>query len=287
MRKLLVLMLFVLMSAALVPGCGQDETSGRDPAAAENGLAGDLELVEVEELSAEEIFNRSMEAVLEANSYTYDMNVDMTIGVPGEDPMISRMKASGKSIKDPPADEMNISADMYGMQLDIHSYIVEGIAYMYIPEIGWVWQDTAEGDLFMDTQQDAFELVSLVGEVGTEKVSVEVVGDNYVLTFDDIDEEFTAVIRDYALGQLYGDPDTADMFGAIEFSNVFYKLLVDLNSFLPVEVTLSYLMEIDIVDDLMVMDQKSVFSFLEYGTVESIVVPDEVLDSAVAYSDLF
>lgn len=283
--------LLVLMLAFFAAGC-LDEEEGTEVEGQtleeEASLEDDLELVDLgEDVGAEDIYSRAMAALEEVNAYSYIMEIDSDIDLPGVYAQAFNVITEGKATFNPPADEMLISFTSPEMAMDLQMYIVEQIMYIDVPDLGWIWYSEGDEGLDMEfLQEDVRDTFEIAEQVGLDRAEVEISDSHYLVFFDSDDETFTRVIKDLALENALGDSDTEDFFDSITFKNVYFGFEIDRATFLPSSLTLDYLVDMEIEGEMLTTKQLIEIDFLEFGTFEQISVPEDVVAEAIAYQDL-
>ena len=283
--------LLVLMLAFFAAGClDEDEGAEVEGQAVEEeaSLEDDLELVDLgEDVGAEDIYTRAMAALEEVNAYSYIMEIDSDIDLPGVYAQAFNVITEGKATFNPPADEMVISFTSPEMVMDLQMYVVEQIMYIDVPDLGWIWYSEGDDGLEMDfLQEDVRDTFGIAEQIGLSRAEVEIEEGYYLVFFDSDDEAFTRVIKDLALEQALGDSDMEDFFDSILFKNVYFGFAIDRATFLPSSLTLDYLVEMEIEGETLTTKQLIEIDFMEFGTFEQISVPEDVVAEAIAYQDL-
>ena len=283
--------LLVLMLAFFAAGCLDEEEGAEVEGQAmeeEASLEDDLELVDLgEDVGAEDIYTRAMAALEEVNAYSYIMEIDSDIDLPGVYAQAFNVITEGKATFNPPADEMLISFTSPEMAMDLQMYIVEQIMYIDVPDLGWIWYSEGDEGLDMEfLQEDVRDTFEIAEQVGLDRAEVEISDSHYLVFFDSDDETFTRVIKDLALENALGDSDTEDFFDSITFKNVYFGFEIDRATFLPSSLTLDYLVDMEIEGEMLTTKQLIEIDFLEFGTFEQISVPEDVVAEAIAYQDL-
>jgi len=265
--RLTVILLLVLLFAAFSLGCGEDE------------------------LSAQEVLAKSIKATTESNSTVFEMDTEQIIEMPGVPGMVSKTVATGKSIKEPLAVEIEMQTDMGDMQMDMMTYLVDDMFYMSIPGLGWVMEDLTEGGLFAHSYENPFEYFDMLEKVGIENAVMEKAGDYYLLTYKDDDGALAELMKEKVKaqmgGELFDDPYEVDVFGAIDFSDLHYSIAIDNNTFLPTENIIAFKMTMEMMDEKMSIEQSATIKYLEFGTFDAIIIPDEVINEAVPLDNIF
>ena len=240
---------------------------------------------EEEELSVQEILDKSVEATKEANSSVFEMETVQEVEVPGFYTMTSKTAAKGKTIEEPMALEMEMQIEMDEMQIDMMIYLVDNIFYVSIPGLGWVKEDITESEHLAQTFEDPFEYFDMLEEAGTENVDMQKEGDYYLLTYDDhtgaLAELMKEQVREQMAADLFEDPEMDEFFGEVDFSDLYYSITIDSNTFLPSENRIAFTMTMEMMEEKMFIEQDTTIKYLEFGTFDAIIVPEEVINQAV------
>lgn len=259
-------LVMLLVLALLVSGCGVDG------------------------LSSEEVYTKALEAISNIDSYTFTMEYDQSISIPGVMDMQSQVSATGQAIEEPPAMNMDMVVEAEGMVFYMSSYLVDDVMYLYMDEFGWVWMSVEEELGLAQTFQDPADFMKLLKEVGMEKIEFSRDGNYYILDLFDESGTFMDAMMEEVMAQggldMFGGAEVQELFRDMEFSDIRYKLAVDTETFLPAEVWLSYTATINFMNEEMIMEQDVHMTMDNYGTIDEIVVPQEVIDAAVHIEQL-
>ncbi len=83
------------------------------------------------------------------------------------------------------------------------------------------------------------------------------------------------------LAQSFEDPEMDELFGDVDFLDLFYSIKIDSNTFLPAENRIAFTVTIDMMVEKIFLKQDTIIKYLEFGTFDAITVPGEVIDQAV------
>ncbi len=248
---------------------------------------------EDDELSIEEVLLETIDATGNINATAFEMEMTQQYNMPGMEDMAITSSASGKAIENPMEAEFDIDMDVMGETVNMKMYLVDDLLYMNIPELGWVWVDISEEVIYAETYEDPFEYINMMQELSPDSVSMEEDDDHYILTYTDDAGELAALLEKEVEAQLkadlFGDvaADVDDLIGAIEFSDMFYEVTVDAETFLPVENTIAFNTALETMGQSINMDQEVKMTYLEFDTFDRIDVPEKVIDEAVAMEELY
>ncbi len=243
-----------------------------------------------EELSNEEIYANMIEAVDEANSYRFTMSIDQTMNMP-DMPLINiNMLSSGEAIDDPLAVYMEMSMTSEDMTMEMTSYMVDDLMYMYISELGWVFMDMSE-ELDLVDNMMATEYIDILDNLEPDQINFSLSDGSYILELDDADGTFMDQMMEDYMAQggmdMFGMDDLAMFMSNFEFSNIWYKLTLDAKTFLPSSVEMSMTTDLTMMGESVSMEQVSVIRMTDYNKISSIVVPQEVIDQATSIEELY
>jgi len=202
---------------------------------------------------------------------------------------------NGRAIENPMAAEFDMVMEIEGETINMEMYLVDDLLYINMPELGWVKVDVSEEIAYADTYEDPFEYIHLLHELSADSITVEEDNDYYTMTYTDDTGELAAVLKAEVEAQLkadlFGDatvePELKDFLNTIEFSDLFYQVKVDVETFLPVENTIAFKTEMEMMGEDIDMDQTIKVSYLEFDTFDNIDVPEVVINEAIALDALF
>lgn len=289
MRVLLVAVLVVLL--ALVSGCGNSS----------------------EALKAADVYAKAMEAMQNVNAYGFDMEMTQIMSMPESAEGLERMEiqtqGTGRALQNPMALEMTLTMNMPGLadmpqpfgDIEMQMYMADNQMYMFNSMSGvWMRQDLGEMGLDMDelsglsqAQTDPMYLLTMFGSDGAAQASMVTEGQNYIISLDDPEGEvMQRIMREYVveelsdtLAQLQADAGIEELFNNMTFSNLTYKIWVDQRTFYTTRLEMSYSMAITLEGETMVTEQDMVMIFKDFGTFDSITVPDDVKNNAVTLEE--
>ncbi len=270
----LKLMVWILMGLLLLIGVGCEE----------------------DDLSAEEILMETIKASEDINATVFEMEIvqDIDMGEMGN--FSTKVNVSGKAIEDPMAAEFDMEIETAGQKMDMKMYLADNLIYINIPEIGWVWEDISEDIPLLETFEDPFEFIGLLEFIDPESVTLGEADDNYLLSYTDDAGELANILKETAEAQLetdlFGasaadDPEMQEILSGIEFSDLVYTITIEDGTFLPLENTIAYQITMEMMDEIISMEQEINIGYIEFNTIDSIEVPDEVIDEAIPFKELF
>jgi len=243
-----------------------------------------------EELSASDVLSRTIESANETNSYAFEMEMNQDIIIPRYHFLSTNYSISGKLTTEPVATETDIEMDVEGTQMDMKMYYVDDLYYLYVPDLGWGWQDV-NGELFLDdAYEEPFEYINMLQKVDSETIRIEKEDGQLLLSYIDdhgvfaesIKEDFLEVIE-----EILSDLDIETRPEVMAVSDLSYSLLINESNYLPTEESIGYQLLIETEDEDIIIEHYNVVKYLEFDTFDSIAVPDEIINDAVPYEELF
>lgn len=296
--RILLVLAVMLLSTSLTVGC----------------------ISEGEAVDAADIYSKSLEAVQEANSYVFEIDmvqiihfsepIPLTEGIT-TDKMETQSKITGRATENPLALEMFIKMYVPDIaeipeaaefaEMDLEMYMAEDQVYIYNPMFGgWIRQDMSEFGLGMEQLEglghaanDPMYLLNLLGDEGAEKATLETDNDHYIIILDDDDGTLMQNMMDEIKG-VFGE-DTLDpsiqaemdeALKGMEFSKLSYKIWIDKETFLTAKSYMAYVLTMTVEDETMVTEQTIMAEYKDYGTIDSIMIPEEVKSSALTMEEL-
>jgi len=264
LKKCLALILVLLLPLILLSGCG--------------------------DINDEEIYAKMIDALEEANSYRFTMDIRQNISMPGMPGMDMDITSNGEVTENPMTAYMEMSIKTSDFDMDTVSYMVDNLIYMYIPEMGWLWMDMTDDIALMDNMM-ASEYVYLLEHLDKSRIKFSLDGNSFILTLEDEDGDYMNAMMEKYMAEggmdMAGLEDMAMFIDSIDFSDIKYKLIVDAKTFLPSQVELSMKVDISLLGETASMTQGSIIKMKDYGKVQTIVVPQDVIDSAISFDELY
>jgi len=250
---------------------------------------------EDDELTGEEVLLETINATEGINATVFEMEMTQNYTMPGMGDISIESFASGKAIENPMAAEFDMDMEAAGEKVNMKMYLVDDLLYMNMPELGWVYVDVSEEVAYADSYEDPFDYINLLQDLNVDDISLEEENDYLSLSYTDDTGEFAALLKEEVEAQLKTDffggaaaePELEDLLGTMEFSDLFYQVKIDVETFLPVENTIAFKTSMEMMGQDIVMDQTMKMTYLEFDTFDSIDVPDNVINEAIAMDDIF
>ncbi|RLI88646.1 MAG: hypothetical protein DRO62_03345 [Candidatus Altiarchaeales archaeon] len=221
-----------------------------------------------EKLTAEQVRDRSQEAMEKVETYAFDMDISMLMKG-GEISMMGAkeitMSMSGKGKVDEKNKKMHAETtmSMSGMTMEMEQYIIGDTQYMKIPMLGWVKNRTSE-DIWSEGSY-----ANLVKDMGVELLDDEKVDgkDCYVLEIKpkDISKIFEVIT------QQMGSTSTLTAEDLESVKDVGFKEWIAKDTFLVRKMFVNLQME----KDNTAMDMSMTMRFYDYDEPMKIILPEE------------
>ncbi|GAA0368981.1 DUF6612 family protein [Bacillus horti] len=234
--------------------------------------------------NAQEVFEKSVNAMESVNSYSMSMDMEQEIPF-GDEVLNTSTSMTGDLVLVPLSmhQVMNMSVPGEGT-MEMEMYLTEEGVYMSDSESG-MWMNMPEelfGDLMdlesMQTNPQE-ELERLAEFVDDFSYAEE--GDFYVLTLSASGDKFKALIMDTLEEVTGGDELLAEALEDIEIHQIDYEIKIDKETYYQTELVMDMDFTITADGETVRIKQKVDATFSNFNGVDEIVVPQEVIDSAV------
>lgn len=272
MKKSLFTLLVALLTAGLV-ACGDGNSDG---------------------LSSEEVYEKSFEAMEDMESATMAIDIEQEIADDEDFNMTTSMSLNGDIIID--TNEMHQEMDVsmggeglggLGEELSMEFYLTEDAFYVQSPEDGdqWIKFDPEEAGMFddlLDQQEEPSDQLEMLEEY-IEDLSIEEEDGTYVLTLTADADGFEELIED-----TIDDSMADDMIGTdfdftedMDIHELTYEMVIDKETFYLTDFTLDMDLTMTIDGDTADMKQTISASYDNINEIDSIEVPEDVVDNAI------
>lgn len=245
------------------------------------------ETEETETLTAEEVLQKSTEAMAALSSYSMEMVSDQEISMGGEDTIkMVTTTTTDMSLNPMAMYQVTSIEDADGMMesMDNESYFSEAGFFVYDSMAGqWFKMPeefTAELNAMSEMQTNPAEQLEMLKAYSDDMTMTEE-DDHYVLNFEGSGEQFNEMAG--MIGGMMGD----DMGGMMEemlsmmtINQLNYVVHVDKETFYQTKVLVNMDMEMDIEGEKMTSIQMMDSTLSKFDEVGAIVVPQEVIDNA-------
>lgn len=239
---------------------------------------------EEEALTDQQVLEKANTAFSEVNSYSFEMDYDQTLIVPDLMEIVTSVETTGEVIEEPYAMFMKMKMEMDDVPFNIESYLVGDLMYMYMEELGWIYMDISEEMAFADLIDDPAIFFSALDNLDSENIVFDLDDGYYVMDLKDDTGEFMNQMMEQILAE--SGEDYRDLFDEILFSDIEYRLTLDAENFYPVEIEFSFNAISEFMDESMEIVQAGIITMFNHGTINEIIVPDEVKEEAINIDDL-
>ncbi|MFJ7935050.1 DUF6612 family protein [Sporosarcina sp. NPDC096371] len=240
-------------------------------------------------MTAQQVYDKSVEASVAQKSMHAKMNVDQLLELPAQDfTMNSKIKMDMDMIMDPLAMYQKMDVDM-GEQgaTAMEIYMTEEGFFMNEPESGqWM---KLPGEMYED-------LLSQVGSADptldmnlfkdfVEDFTFEQTDDEYILKLVASGEKFSKLFKEIAMDNLpagiEADADATELMESVNVNSLEYEIFIDKKSFYTNAFNMQMDMTMQVDGEEMRIDQKVNAKLSKVNEIEKIDIPQDVLDSAI------
>ncbi|TYS61365.1 hypothetical protein FZC74_03550 [Sutcliffiella horikoshii] len=245
------------------------------------------ETEEQEALTAEEVLQKSTEAMADLSSYSMEMISDQEITMAGEDTIkMVTTTTTDMSLNPMAMYQVTSIEDADGMMegMENESYFSENGFFLYDSMAGqWFKMPeefTAQLNAMSEMQTNPAQQLEMLKDYTDEITMTEEEG-HYVLNFEGSGEQFNEMAG--MIGGMMGDDMgemMQEMLSMMTVNQLSYLVHIDKESFYQTKVLLNMDMEMDVdgetISSVQVMDS----TLSNFDEVGEITVPQEVIDSA-------
>lgn len=271
------LLLFLLIAGtACLAGCGGKTPAGPAP---------------------DKLYREVVSALTEANSCRYEAKL-MWSDQYNEYGKTVKGKATLKPVAYKAAIRTEVTSISLGSlltEVEGRKYLVGGSKFSEWTDTAWMRvEETSHGNYLLP-DEDPFGHILFLEEESLQEALSEEVGEGYLLRFEEGSPALAAMLERKAenwLNALHFHDFYNDGYRVsnLAVSEADFEMTVDSATFLPQTVSLSFRADYQIGERNEEIEHSISFSFLEFGTIESISVPEEVMElsfplSAVGSTD--
>jgi len=252
----------------------------------------------------EQIYEQSLSAMAQANSYDFAMDIKQNISLPVEDgsneQLSMQMVMNGSIMEQPFSMVMGVIvdiedvvapelADMQGSSMQY--FLVNNQLYMKNSLLGDIWlRESIENMGDLGAQLDPAYVAENFSK-GLERAEVIEHGNMYVLvieeTNDALKESFNEMISNIVTqaGTALYSEDPADILANTQINKLNMKLWIDKENYYQKRIDLE--LELEIVKDgrSIMMEQIMLSNYSNFGNVDEIVLPADVQENAVTIDE--
>lgn len=242
------------------------------------------------EMTAQEVYNKMMEAAEGIQSYTAFIDIDQQMFRGRTKTFTNNVNTEYKMIADPLAYYQQLNYDLVGESMFFELYSTEDGFYVYIEDED-IWgklNATDAEELIADLEiENPLEELEDLEDLLDEFELIEE-DDNYILILkEDSASKFEEAMKKIAdevgpEGSLVevDEEDWDYVIKNMKLNSIDYKIVIDKATYYPIEIDVEMDMEVreKIAKTRMHQTIKGVYN--EYNTINKIEIPQEVIDSA-------
>ena len=194
---------------------------------------------------------------------------------------------SGKTVTTDLVLESTMTKEPYAVKFDSTSttdgesykasiYFTQNDVYLTDSELKeWVKINEDELKSIYKKQENSVNFKNIVEllEVLKDKIKVEQEGSNFVVTYTGNDDEINNPLKNTILST---EPAAGRMLGSSKADNLEIKVLIDKNTFIPVDYDIKTKMTVSEGTKVLTFDMSLNFKYSEINEVKEIVIPDDV-----------
>lgn len=230
-----------------------------------------------EQLTAEQVRDRSIDAMKDVSTYAFDMDLSMIMrggsaNMLGITEMETTINGNGKLDEKNRKMQLDMTMSVMGMTMEMDQYIIDDTQYMKMPMTGWVKNKTSgdiwDKQIYARLEDDSMKSAD-VRLLDDERVDGE---DCYVLDMETEDMEDMLEIITQSMGST-SSLDEDELEGIKIFG---FKEWVSKKTFLVKKIV----MDIEIEEEGTTMDMSVEMKFSDYNEPIDITLPEEAKDAA-------
>lgn len=240
----------------------------------------------VSELTLEEVMNKSTEASVDLKSFSVKMDLTQDMSDQGDLNVQTNSVIDMNIVTEPMAfyQKMNMSMGEESESFETESYFSEAGMFFYEPSTSqWMKFPQEMTDTFLQmsgTQSNPGEELKKLQQF-VEDFTFEQDTNNYILKLKASGEKFNEFIKETAAQQLPPEISAEEALSDMKINAVDYEILIDKKTFYPVALNMDMDLEMTIDGQTIAMKQKMNGQYSNYNSIETITVPQEIIDSAV------
>lgn len=242
--------------------------------------------VSAEELDASDILTQSNEAMLGLESYESATTIEQTMQEPLTDETITTTSQSEEQvILDPFTMHQTVTTSIpEGEDVTLETYWTDEGFYTEDPEGGWMVMP----EEFHDDIQELMELTMAEdylahAEALGESMEVEEIDNTYVLTYEGDGE---ALLEEGLDMEGMGNGDFDEAMDFLSFNDLSFEMTIDQDTHYMTELTMDMEMDMDLEGETVRSNQSIDMSLFNFNGVDSIEVPEDVVNEAVPMDDM-
>jgi len=258
----------------------------------ETAAPANTEVTEKSELTLKEVYEKSLKVSEELKSVKAQIDMKQTMHMPTEDLsidissimdmeyVVAPMQMHQKGTTSMKSSDESMPEEA----MEIETYITEDDFYMFEGTTGqWMKFPQEMMDQLMGAtdQSNPSEQLKMIQDY-LKDFTFEQDNENYILRLDASGEEFAKLVQtqiDEAMQSMIGEGEELDL--GLVINSVSYLIHIDKESFQTNKVDVVLDMDMEIDGEKMNMKQNVKSDFSNFNEVDEIVIPQEVIDSAM------
>lgn len=239
------------------------------------------------ELTLEEVMNKSTEASESLKSFSVKMDMVQDMSSDQEEMNIKTASVIDMNIVTEPMafyQKMKMSMGEESESFETESYFSKDGMFFYEPSANqWMKFPQEMTDTFLqmsgnqsNPSEELKKLQKFVDDFTFEQDS-----NHYILKLKASGDKFNDFIKETAAEQLPPEMAQEDILGNMKIHAVDYEILIDKTTFYPVALNMNMDMEMTIEGQTIAMKQQMKGQYSNHNKIETVTVPQEVIDSAV------
>lgn len=285
-----------LMALALVfslAACGQSDSASKNE---DSGKKQEQQAPKKEEpkLTAQDVYDETMAASKDIKSFSVKMDMEQELSFEGDTVKLNNAIDTDMTI-DPMTMYQKMTMTAEGDEIVSETYFTDEGMYILDPYTGWwikypdeeiqpILEQAGEGNAPISELQQLEDFA--------EDITLKEEDKYFVLTLKaDSGEKFTEFIQqtleETMPEALLEMPDVYDAFmNNFKINNMEYEIVIDKETYYPVEVNMEMDMEVTAEGETFKMVQLVKALYTDYNNVDEIAIPQEALDNYVDFAEL-
>jgi hypothetical protein len=244
-----------------------------------------------EELSIEDILSKSIEAMNGVESFTTEMDVDQETTLGEDETFTTQMKMKMDATQNPLAFYQQTSMQMPEFEeatMNAEVYFTENGAYMNdgMEDVWFKYPDEFTQDLLalQEMQMNPEEQLKLLKSY-TENLTMTEEGDHYIITIEGSDQSIDQMADqlNMMLGEGMAD-GLSELTAMMDITRMDYMIHINKETFYQEAIDMAMEFSMEAEGETISMVQHSTGTFSNFNEIDSIEVPQEIIDSAEEFS---
>ncbi len=241
---------------------------------------------ETSALTLEEVFAKTTAASEDLKSFSVVMDMNMEMSSDQEESSMNMQSAiEMDAVTDPMAFHQKMKMLMAGEELETENYFSKDGMFMLDPTSGqWMKFPQEMTDVFLQTvdQQQSNPAVQLkqlekfIGDFTFEQDDKQ-----FILKLKASGDKFNDFVKETVAASMPPELSQDEFLNNMNISSVDYEIFIDKKTFHPSVFNMNLEMEMTIEEQTIQMKQELKSQYKNYNELETITIPQEVLDSAV------